>query len=209
MKHHLKTVFSHIRRSPYQSIAAIVTMTLTLSVASVFLVTVFVLQVIIGDFEKRPQVTAYFSDIKTEDDIRLLDQKLKDTGKVESTTYVSKQAALEFYQQQFSDDPLLLEMVTADMLPASLEVSAKDPGDLDELAGMLKNETGVEDVVYLQEEVDALVTWTKAIRAEGIMLISLLLLATLLTLLTIISMKIALRRKEIKILNIGQKLLIS
>ena len=55
---------------------------------------------------------------------------LTGSGKVESTKFISKDDALKFYQDQNKNDPLLLEMVSADSLPSSLEVNAKDPAML-------------------------------------------------------------------------------
>ena len=41
-----------------------------------------------------------------------------------------KQEALEIYKEQNKEDPLLLDLVTADILPASLEVSTYKIEDL-------------------------------------------------------------------------------
>ncbi len=199
---HLKTAWTHIRRSPYQSAAAILTMSLTFFVASVFFLTAMGFQTVLKEFEKQPQITAFFSDAKSEEDIRFLDEKLKSTGKVENTVYVSKEEAFTIYQEQNKNDPLLLEMVTADILPASLEVSAVDPSDLQELAAIIDQEEGVEDVIYQKDVIDTLVAWTRGIRIVGVGLVSILLLVSLLVLLTVISMKIALKREEIEILRL-------
>jgi cell division transport system permease protein len=199
---HLRTALQHIRRSPYQTIAAVLTMTLSFFILAIFASTVYNLQTILTDIEKRPQITIFFSDIKSEDDIRLLDESIKATGKVESTIYKSKDEALELYQEQNQDDPLLLEMVTADILPASLEIKAVKPEYLTDIAEVLENEPGVEDVVYLKDEVDSLISWIGAIRMEGIILVSILIAVALLVMLMVISMKIALKRKEIEILKL-------
>lgn len=199
---HFRTVWTHMRRSPYQAMAAILTMSLTFFVAAIFFITAVGFQQILTAFEKQPQITAFFSDSKTEEEIRKLDEKIKSTGKVEKTVYVSKQDAFKIYQEQNKDDPLLLEMVTADILPASLEISAVNPADLGGLADLLQKETGVEDVVYQKDVINTLMVWTKGIRIVGIALVSTLLLVSLLVLLTVISMKIALKQEEIEILRL-------
>jgi cell division transport system permease protein len=196
----LKTAWTHIRRSPYQSAAAVSTMSLTFFVAAMFFLAAVGFQSVLTEFEKQPQITAFFADSKSEEEIRLLDEKLKTTGKVDKTVYVSKQDAYKIYQEQNKNDPLLLEMVTADILPASLEISAKDPSDLQQLATIVNEEQGIEDVIYQKEVIDTLISWTRGIRLVGVGLVSILLLVSLLVLLTVISMKIALKRKEIEIL---------
>ncbi|MBI4129860.1 FtsX-like permease family protein [Candidatus Roizmanbacteria bacterium] len=199
---HLRTAWNHIRRSPYQACAAILTMALTFFVAAVFFLAAIGIQTILADFEKQPQITAFFSDIKSEEDIRLLDEKLKGTGTVEKTVYISKEDALRIYQEQNKDDPLLLEMVTADILPASLEISATDPKHLEGLAAILEQEPGVEDVIYQKDVVDRLIAWTQVARTIGLVLVLVLATVSLLVLLTVISMKIALKREEIEILRL-------
>jgi cell division transport system permease protein len=202
MKVHLKTAWHHIRRSPYQTLTAVLTMTVSLFVASGFILSVVTLQFFLSGLEKKPQITAFFADTNTEENIRVLDERLKQTGKVDRTTYVSKEDALAIYKEQNKNDPLLLEMVTADILPASLEVFAKNPEDLDELANIIKAESGIEEVVYLQEEIETFVSWIKALRTEGLILVMSLAVVTLLVLLTVIGMKIALRSEEIHILQL-------
>lgn len=199
---HFSTAGKHIRRSPYQAIAAILTMTLTFFVAAIFLLTALGSQAVLSYFEKKPQITAFFADTKTEEDIRLLDEKLKTTGKVEATRYISKEEALSIYREQNKNDPLLLEMVTADILPASLEISAREPKHLEDLAKILKEELGIEDVIYQKDVIESLISWTQALRTGGAILVSVLGTVSLLVLLTVIGMKIALRREEIEILKL-------
>jgi len=202
MMRHFKTVFQHIRRSPYQGLAAIGIMTLTLFVACLFFLTAIGSQVILSYFEKKPQITAFFADEKDQTSIENLEERLRKTNKVARLKFVSKEEALKIYQEQNKDDPLLLEMVTADILPASLEISATDAQYLAELAEILKNEPLVEDVIYQKDVVDALIAWVRGIRLAGSLLVSFLVIVSLLTILTIIGMKIALRKEEIEILKL-------
>lgn len=197
-----KTTWQHIRRSPYQALAAVGIMTLTLFVSSIFFLTAAGSAAILSYFESKPQITAFFTDEKKVEEIANLEEKLKSTGQVAQVKYVSKEEALAIYREQNKGDPLLLEMVTANILPASLEVSAKDAKFLADLAKILKAEPGIEEVVYQKDVVDALVAWTGAIRKIGIILVGFLTIVSLLIILTVIAMKIALRREEIEILKL-------
>lgn len=198
----VKTTWQHIRRSPYQAGAAVGIMTLTLFVSCIFFLTAAGSAAILSYFESKPQITAFFTDEKKEQEIKNLEEKLKATGQVAQIKYVSKEEALAIYREQNKGDPLLLEMVTATILPASLEVSAKDAKFLGDLAKILQAEPGIEEVVYQKDVVDALVSWTGAIRKIGIILIGFLAIVSLLIILTVIGMKIALRREEIEILKL-------
>lgn len=197
-----REVKTHIRRSPYQAMAATLTMFLTFLVGGVFFLATVASVVILSYFEGKPQVTVFLTPKAGQVEADNLKAKLEATGKVASTHFVSKEAALEIYRQQNQNDPLLLEMVTADILPASLEVSARDPQYLSELANVISGSEGVDEVVYQRDVVDSLLAWTNAIRWVGGVLALLLVIDSLLIIGTVIAMKIALKRDEIEILTL-------
>ncbi len=93
-------------------------------------------------------------------------------------------------------------MVTADILPASLEVSAKDPSDLKDLEPLVKEAAGVQEVVYQRDVIETLLAWTNAIRFVGGILALLLAFNSVLVIMTIITMKIALKKDEIDVLRL-------
>jgi cell division transport system permease protein len=202
MKKHLRTTWNHIRRSPYQAAAAVAIMMLTFFIASVFILIAAGSQGILHYFETRPQVTAFFKDEVTMEEVNNLEAKLATTGKVKSTRYVSKEEALAIYREQNKDDPLLLEMVTANILPASLEVSALDISYLGEVAEILRQEPGVEEVIFQEEVVEALKEWTSNLRKVGAGLVGFLGLVSFLIILVIIGMRVAARREEIEIMQL-------
>src|SRR5579872_3773244 len=134
---HNSTMWNHIRRSPYQAMAAILIMMLTFLAVSVFTILVVGSSGVISYFESKPQVTAFFKDDATSSQIESLQNDLKATGKVSSIKFVSKDQALQIYRQQNKNDPLLLELVTADVLPASLEISSNNLADLASLSNFI------------------------------------------------------------------------
>lgn len=197
-----ETARTHMKRSPYQAMAAILTMFLTFLLGGIFFLTTVTSSLVLRHFESKPQITVFFTDEATEAEAQALQATLEATGKVASTKYISKDEALAIYKEQNKDDPLLLEIVTADILPASLEVSAKDPKLLSDLAPMVQAAQGVEEVVYQRDIVESLLLWTNAIRLTGGVLAILLALDSILITMTVIAMKVALRRDEIDILKL-------
>lgn len=197
-----KTTWQHIRRSPYQALAAILIMMLTLTVSGLFVLISIASSIILHHFEQKPQVTVFFTDAKKEADIQKLSDDLKKDSRVVGVTYISKEKALEIYKQEFQKDPLLLEMVSADILPASLEVSAQKIEYLKDLAANLRKEPDVEDVVYQQEVVDRLLAWLSIIRTVGVIVVAFLGLVSVFTIITVLSLKITLKRKEVEILQL-------
>src|SRR3989338_10061129 len=194
--------WQRIRRTPYQAVASVFMIFITLFVFAVFLLLAATSSAILSYFETKPQVTIFFNDKKDKSAIDALVDKLKSTGKIAGITYISKDQALSIYREQNKNDPLLLEMVTADILPASLEISAVSPQDLTQVAEMMKDEPGVDEVVFQKDIVDTLITWTSTIRKIGFFFLIFLLTATFFILLTSIGMKIALKKEEVDILKL-------
>jgi len=202
MREHLKTTWTHIRRSPYQALAAIGIMTLTFFLSTLIILVAAGSQALLHYFETRPQVTAFFKDEVEMEKVEALKEKLNQTGKIKSLKYISKEEALEIYKEQNKSDPLLLEMVTANILPASLEVSATDIIYLEEIAQILRQEPEVEEVVFQEDVIRALKNWTDTIRKIGLGLISFLAIVSFLVVLVFIGMKVALRKQEAEVLQL-------
>lgn len=202
MKKYFKTAWMHIRRSPYQALAAVAVMVLTFFVASMTILVAAGSQAVLRYFETRPQVTAFFKNEVGLEEVDVLRAKLAETGKVKEARYVSKQQALAIYREQNKNDPLLLEMVTADILPASLEVATTDLVYLQEIAQLLSEEATVEEVIFQEDIVASLKRWTTTLRKIGLILIGFLALVSFLIILIIVSMKVSVKRSEIKILGL-------
>jgi len=197
-----KTAWHNIRRSPYQALAAILIMTLTFLVVSFFTFLIVGSSRVITFFESKPQVTAFFKDEAKQEDINLLEDELNATGKIASMEFVSKEEALVIYKEQNKSDPLLLDLVTADILPASLEISTKDINDMTEISEMLKRSESVQEVVFQKDVVSTLVNWTTAARSIGIGLIVVLSLVSVFIIVTIIGIKISQKREDIEIMRL-------
>lgn len=202
MARHTTTAWFHIRRSPYQALAAILIMMVTFLTISVFTILIFGSQKVISYFESKPQVTAFFQDTASQNQIDALESQVQATGKVSSIKFISKQQALDIYKEQNKNDPLLLELVTADILPASLEISTYSIDDLPLIATAVKNSPIVQEVVFQKDVVNTLTTWTSAIRKIGIALIVILGLVSVFIMVTIIGIKISQKRDEIEIMRL-------
>ena len=192
----------HIRRTPYQALAAIALSSLTFFVITVFTLINLGVDQLLQHLESRPQVTAFFQNDATQEDIDNLKKKIENTGLVKQVVYVSKEQALDIYRQQNQDNPLLLEMVTADILPASLEVSTNNVDDLGQIASIMQSETKVEEVVYQKDIINALKKWTNGIRIGGLTLSAIFLMTSIITITIIIGLKIAARKEEINTLSL-------
>jgi cell division transport system permease protein len=199
---HVQTVVKYIRRSPYQSVAAILIMSLTFLSIAVFAILTIISIRVIDYFETRPQLSVFFIQEATSEEINTLRDQLEDTGKTKNIKFVSKEEALSIYQEQNQEDPLLLDLVTADILPASLDIQATEAIYLEELAQVVRNSKIVDEVVFQKDIVDTLINFTNGIRQIGLVIIGVLLLVSIFVILTIIGIKITVRKDEIEIMKL-------
>lgn len=197
-----KHTWRHIRRSPYQSLTVVMIMALLLFITLRFFVIAFVAQRALDSLGSKPQITIFFKDEATSKEIDDLKEKLNATGKVASQKYTSKEEALTIYREQYKKDPLLLELVTANILPASLEVSATDARYLAEFNEILKDNPAIEEVVYLKDVVDALISVTSGVRTEGLIWMVSLSVVAFFVILMAIGIKISSKKEEIEIMKL-------
>lgn len=195
----LNTSWNHIRRYPYQAFAAVFIMIQTFLVISFFTFLVVGATRIISYFESVPKVTAFFKEGAKQENIDALKDEIETTNKVSSVDFVSKQEALQIYNKQVSGDPLLMDLVTADILPSSLEVSTNNVGDLDAIARIMKNSPYIDKVIFQKDIVETLRVWTDAIRKIGTVLITILALDSIFIMVIIIGIKISQKKKEIEV----------
>ena len=153
-------------------------------------------------FESKPQAIAFFKEGTTDQDIAAIENALKQETRVVSTKFVTKEEALNIYRDKNKNDPTLLELVTANILPASLEISTQSPEDLVPIAEILKREPVVSEVIVPEDVVKTLTTVTGFIRLVGGLVVGFLLIFSMLIILMIIGFKIRLRRDEIEIMKL-------
>ena len=210
-KQHISTALVHIRRSPYQAIAAIAIMTLTFFAATTFALVAYVLSVTINYFETRPQIIAFLKNDATPAEVSNLTQKtVQDTRVKGEVRYVSHEEAFRIFKDT-TDNPLATELVPADVLPASLEFSVSDLSFAQEVIDEFKKEKIVERVEFtgsLGGEANAsqviknLQKVTSYTRIGGATLLLFLSFTAILTLLIVIGMRVSVRREEINVLTL-------
>lgn len=192
----------NIRRTPFQALAASMVMFLTFLALQVFLTLAAGSQTALRYFESKPQVIAFFKEGTTSQDISAIENALHQDAKVTKTKFISKDMALQIYRDKNKNDPALLELVTANILPASLEISTRDPGDLAPIAEILKKEPVVSEVIVPEDVVATLTSVTRIIRIVGGATVGFLMIFATLVTVMIVGFKIRLKRNEIEIMRL-------
>lgn len=211
MNIHLRTAYEYIKRSPFQALAALFVLTLTFFVGTVLAILVYSSSNILEYFETRPQIIAFLKEEVTPETISALQNKLTGDTRVKEVRYVSKEEALSIYKEATSDNPLLSELVSPTIFPASLELSVVDLKHAEGVINELKEEGIVDQVGFTasiggEKTLGSVVTRLKDIifylRVIGSGFVGILVSTSFLVLLIIISMRMSARRSEIEILSL-------
>jgi cell division transport system permease protein len=198
----MKEIFTSLRRTPYQTFTAFSVLFFTLFLALILFISLSFLNGILGYLETRPQVTVYFQTKTPENQIFKVRDELVNSGKVLSIKYISQKEAFKIYQDLNKDNPLLLEMVSADILPPSLEVYAKKPNFLPEIAEYLKKQANIDEVQFQKDIFDRLLTLTGIVRKGSFIFFVYLIIMSIIVLTTTTMFKITLKKDEIELLKL-------
>jgi len=198
----MNQIWTSIRRTPYQSLSAFLILFFTLFLTLILFVSLTFLYGTLNYLETKPQVTVYFQTKAPETQIFKVRDELMSSGKVLNIKYISKNDAFNIYKQLNKDNPLLLEMVSANILPPSLEIYAKKPIFLPEIAEYLKKQGDIDEVQYEKDIIDKLLVLTNTIRRSALIFFGYLILMSIVVLTTTILFKIALKESEITLLKL-------
>lgn len=207
----IRTAFDYIKRSPFQAVAAISVLTLTFFVGTTLAVLVYASSNILRYFETRPQVIAFLVTEAEADQISALQDKLSGDSRIKSVKYVPKEEALKIYKEATADNPLLGELVSPSIFPASLEFSVVDLSFAQNVIDEVESEAIVDSVGFtasiggesnLDSVISRLRSITYYIRVGGLVFLGSMAIVSLLVLLVIIGMRLSVRKGEIEILNL-------
>ena len=206
----MTSVWTRMRRSPYQVLAVVMVTALTFfAIAFLGLLTYFSQRALVY-FETRPQIIIFLSDKATPAEISNLQNQLSSDARVKDVVYVSKEEALAIYKKSTADNPLLSELVSPDIFPASVEFSVVDLKYASELVSELKGRPIVGQIGYtasvggasLEEVVTSLRNVTFQVRRLGAGIAGFLVCQALVVLLVVMGMRVSARRDEIEILKL-------
>lgn len=190
------------QREKLMSVSNIAVMTITFLVLGLFISIVAYSQTAIRNLEKQAQISVFFKDDFVESNILSLKNELEQDKRVKEISYISKDDAYKLFTEINKDDPIVLESVSASILPASLEIKAKNIKDLSPLSQELSQKDGVEEVKFFKDVIDRFKFWRNIAYGVGASFAAISLLISFSII--IISLRIAINSKgeELEILKL-------
>jgi cell division transport system permease protein len=203
-----KEAFGSLKRNFFMTIAALVTVFLSMLVLGGVLVFVFTTDALLGQVEKKVEITVYFKTKPDPDSEKILalQTEINSWPEVKTCEFVSKEQALANFKERYKDHPEWFEGLTSNPLPASLEVALVDPQTADEVTRKIEAEDSenkiIDEVKFGKETADKLFTFTSGARNFMLIFIVLLGVVAILLISNTIRLSIFARKREVEIMKL-------
>ena len=206
MKYFFARSLSNIRQNFSLSLLTVGTITLAMLIISLFLLVYVNLEGASEDWSKRVQVVVYFERELKPPEIASFKGKLSSLQGTDKVVYVSKAEALDRFHSRLKGQESLLEGVSADVLPSSLEISlersSREAEAVTAYVAKLKKVPGIGEVQYGDEWVRRFSAFMNYIRLVGVLLGGFLLLSMIFIVSNTIKLTIYARRDELEVLGL-------
>lgn len=198
----IKEVAASLKRNNWMSLASIGTVTISLFILGMFLMVVANLDRMASTLESQVQISVYLKDDITKKQTDELEQKLRQMQGIDSVTYISRETAMERFQERLGDQKYLLNALdNTNPLPNAFEITVKNPQMVKTASGEIEKLDGVDTAVYAQDVVEHLFDLTKLIRFIGLAIIIFMAGATIFIISNTIRLTVFARRREIAIMK--------
>jgi cell division transport system permease protein len=203
-----KEAFGSLKRNYFMTVAALVTVFLSMLVLGGVLVFVFTTDALMGQVEKKVEIKVFFKTDPEPDteQITALQTEIKSWPEINTCDFISKDEALNRIKEWYADRPEIYENLTSNPLPASLEITLVDP----QKAGQIQRQIYAEDpdkliideVRFGEDVAERLFTVTSWVRNLMLIFIVLLGVVAILLISNTIRLSIFARKREVEIMKL-------
>ncbi len=211
----IKGGFLNFKRGGLVSWAAVLVVTITLSVVTLSILLQAVLHFSLNEIKDKVDVTIYFTTNAPEDKILALKSSLEQLPEVASVSYTTAAQALQIFRDRHqSDYPTIqaLDEIGANPLGAYLNVKAKEVGQYESIANFMKSDNSlvlgatsiIDKVNYSQNKlvIDRLNTIIAGAQRLGFLVTLLLVIISIIVTFNTIRLTIFISKEEISVMRL-------
>ena len=203
----------NFRRNWVMSIGAVITIFLSLLLVGVSMAFGYIASGIVKSVESKVTIQVFLKDGAPVKDVDALQRTLVADPLVKGVDYVSKEEALKKFKRDMAESPEIVANIRGNPLPASLDVTLKDPREVETMVVKIKADplfpkladrpdNPEESLKYGQQIVRKLFAVTRIIRFVLIGFVLVLAVVSLIFINNTIRLAIYARRKEIGIMRL-------
>jgi cell division transport system permease protein len=199
----LSEVATGLRRNLTMTVAMILTTAISLGLMGTGILIAGMISHMKEIYYDKVQVSIFLSDTVTDEQRSAIETELKDSPEVKSYIYESKDEAYQRFQEQFSQQPELVQNTPADALPESFRVELVNPERYPVIAEQFPNgQNGVDQVRDEGDFLDRLFSLLNGARNATIAVAVIQALAALLLISNTIQLAAFNRRNETNIMRL-------
>jgi cell division transport system permease protein len=202
VQYYFREAIQSVIRNSWISVASIGVVAVSLLILGSSLLIVMNANNIAANLESSVEISVFFKDKTTPDQVQDLENKIADIPEVTQVVFVSKQQALEEMRDNFGDKKDILEgLEEKNPLPDALRIKTATAEQVAPLAAELESYSQVDEVRYGQGVVEKMLALSKWVRTAGLITMALLGIAAVFLIATTIRLSVYSRRKEIGIMK--------
>lgn len=158
LKYLLKEAFRGFNSAKLSTIASVFTVTLSLILIAIYYTLYVNSNKIIKSVKDKVEIEIFLDDYTTPDNINVLKEKIRAIGGVKQITFISKEEAAKFFENEFGKD--MLDIFESNPLPASLKINLYDEYKSMERINKIKNQISalpnVQDIVFPEKNLEVI-----------------------------------------------------
>lgn len=205
--------WQNFRRNWVMTLGAVITIYLSLLLVGIFLVTGVVVNRIVQSVENKVTIQLFLKDGAATEDVNALQKQLLSDPLVDTVSYTSKADALIKFKKDMANSPDIIEQLEGNPLPASLDITLKDPRNVQQMADKImadelfisvadRPDNPDQSLKYGQQIIEKLFAFTRVIRIIEVAFVAMLAVVSLIFINNTIRLAIYARRKEIGIMRL-------
>lgn len=203
-KYFIRRAFLNIKQNLLINLLTVGTISLSILIFSLFLLLYINLEKVTELWSEKVQVTAFFeNELSSEQQQQIKSgiSSIKGTGRI---SYVSKNEALKRFRERLQGQDILLEEVSAEILPSSFEIELKKEYRTDEYLQayitQLRNVPGISEIQFGEDWVRRFNNLLYFMRILGLFVGSFLVLAVVFIVANTIKLTVCSRKDELELL---------
>ena len=196
-------------RNWVMSVAAVVTVLVSMFVLGVGLILFFNLQHAISDLRNKLEIEVFIKNTASPNEVDQLGDEIRAMPEVKEVTFISKEEALERLRRSLKGHEDVLDALSGNPLPPSYEILLRDPEKIEMVATrffdnpVVDNSPGTHDgVKYGGETSERVLKVTTFFLIGGAGFVALLAVASVLLISNTIRLSIFARRREVEIMRL-------
>lgn len=202
----LRQAWISLRRAAGSAAFAVVAITLALIVLGALLLLTWNVEQVLTRWTSAAEFSVYLRDDATSEQRGAIESLIDQSDVTAGREYVSKADALTRFRREFTELATLAEGFEDNPFPASVEVRVRPEAEADgravALVRRLATSPGVADVRYDREWLARLSAGLETVRAGGLALAALMIIAAGVTVATVVRLGLHARRDEIEIMEL-------